>query len=458
MAKTTEDPPTPEGINSLLDTDLYKLTMQSAILTHFPHVHVTYSFTNRTPDMKFTRAAFEWLQRQIARLASLALTPAEHDFLQQACPYLPPAYLTFLSAFRFRPADHIRLLFIPELDANTPDDRGNIELHTAGLWLDTILYEIPLLALVSEAYFRFCDTDWSHARQRAAAHAKGVAALRAGVLLSEFGSRRRRDYRTHALVLQGLCDAQADATAHAWPGRLTGTSNVHMAHRFGLAPIGTVAHEWFMGVAAVTADYTRATERALACWIASYGRGVLGIALTDTFGTPAFLAAFRRPVRTPAEAGSVGADPGAGDTYAQAFTGVRQDSGDPEAFVRTMRAFYDGEGITARKTLVFSDALDVARCVRYKAVAEAAGFAPSFGVGTHLTNDFARASAPGELSAPLNIVIKLSSADGKPAVKISDNLGKNTGERGTVEEVKRELGYVEREWEGGDERTRWGGK
>ena len=107
----------------------------------------------------------------------------------------------------------------------------------------------------------------------------------------------------------------------------------------------------------------------------------------------------------------------ANKSYAQVFTGVRQDSGDPENFVKMMRKFYDEQGIHDKKVIVFSDSLNIERCFEYKKVAEEAGFQPTFGVGTFLTNDFVQLQT-GKKSVPMNIVIKLSSADGRPAVKI----------------------------------------
>lgn len=467
----------PEGISSLLDTDLYKLTMQSAVLKYFPTTHVTYSFTNRTADMKLSREAFEWLRTQINNLATLAITPEELEYLRTTCPYLSKPYLEYLSTFHFKPSEQIRLFFTAEHDTGGLEDRGNIELHTTGLWLETILYEIPLLALTSEAYFKFCDRDWSHDNQIERAYEKGMKLLEAGCMVSEFGSRRRRDYKTHEMVITGLTKANADGKTAGFEGRITGTSNVHFAMRFGIQPIGTVAHEWFMGVAAVTEDYTIATEAALSYWIGTFGKGVLAIALTDTFGTPTFLAAFKKPVpdplpavfakslSPPSNAGHTGTEvsDASQETYADVFTGVRQDSGDPVEFIKLMRHFYSTlpssqtSATTSKKTIVFSDSLNVARCIELRSVAESLGFSSSFGVGTFFTNDFATLSSHGtEKSSPLNIVIKLSSADGKPAIKISDNLGKNTGDSATVRQVKKDLGYVEHDWEGGNEKVRWG--
>ncbi len=359
-------------------------------------------------------------------------------------------------------------------------------MEVKGLWVDTILYEIPLLALTSEAYFRFMDRDWKYDGQEERAHEKGMRLLEGGCIVSEFGTRRRRDYHTQALVIRGLVKASKNCEKRGLPGKISGTSNVHLAMRFGIPPIGTVAHEWFMGVAAITGDYERATETALSYWVGCFGQGVLGIALTDTFGTPAFLRAFSKPVPhlTGATTGSALTSPSAtnstiattdglsttetpleapirdskesqGRTFAEVFTGVRQDSGDPATFVRTMREFYDKQGIKEKKTIVFSDSLNIDLCFQYKKISEEAGFQPTFGVGTFFTNDFIHLST-GKKSVPLNIVIKLSSAAGRPAVKISDNIGKNTGDEETVRKVKEQLGYIEKEWEGGDESTRWG--
>lgn len=439
----------PEGIFSLLDTDLYKLTMQCCVLKFFPDVSVTYSFTNRTPDKKLTRAAFRWLSAQVDKLGSISVTSDELRFLKTTCTYLTDQYLEFLSKFKLQPSKQLKLIFNPTSDTGQDSDVGEFSIHTEGLWVDTILYEIPLLALISEAYFKFCDTDWDHSGQVEKARKKGLKLLQEGCTFSEFGTRRRRDYHTQCLVLDGLKQARDESESKGWKGKLTGTSNVHLAMKHGLLPIGTVAHEWFMGVAAITNDYEHANEIALRYWNATFGEGVLGIALTDTFGTPAFLDAFKQKISAPG-----GTD--AGDrTYAQVFTGVRQDSGDPLDFVKLMRNFYDQQGIKDKKTIVFSDSLNLELCLKYKAAAEAAGFQPTFGVGTFLTNDFV-SKTTGKKSIPLNIVIKIASANGRPAVKISDNIGKNTGDKATVEDVKRRLGYHEKFWSEGDESTRWG--
>jgi len=296
------------------------------------------------------------------------------------------------------------------------------------------------------------DTDWTYDGQEEKAYNKGKRLLEAGCIVSEFGTRRRRDYHTQALVFRGLVKAKNEAEAAGKPGKITGSSNVHLAMRFGIPPVGTVAHEWFMGVAAILGNYETATLKALSYWVGCFGEGILGIALTDTFGTEVFLRAFgeRIPDLKTITPGAAAAGQSVAGTsahsFAQVFTGVRQDSGDPAEFVRIMRKFYDDQGIKDKKTIVFSDSLNIELCLEYKQIAEEQGFQPTFGVGTFLTNDFVHTST-GTKSTPLNIVIKLSSADGKNAIKISDNIGKNTGDKATVDKVKKELGYVEKGWD-----------
>ena len=349
-------------------------------------------------------------------LGNIRVTNEEIEWLRETCPYFAPAYLRWLSNLQLKPSQQVKVRFEPRDESGV----GELFLDVEGLWVETILYEIPLLALTSEAYFKFCDKDWTHEGQVEKAYEKGKELLQAGCILSEFGSRRRRDYRTHDMVLKGLCQAAEEGKKHGWPGKLTGTSNVHLAKKYGVTPVGTVAHEWYMGVASVTDDYENANENALSFWLGCYGKGVLGIALTDTFGTPDFFRAFRKtaPAVTVAEPGVVSTNPSAASgttqsgvsslsetkppihapldrkedseqpqqSYAEVFTGVRQDSGDPKDYVRMARQFYDSVGIKDQKTIVFSDSLNVQRCLEYKELSEEHGFLPSFGVGTFFTS------------------------------------------------------------------------
>ena len=368
--------------------------------------------------MKFTRQAFNWLQKQIDRLSGITVSQQEIGFLRDKCTFLSEQYLYFLQSFRLKPREHLKTRFVPDQDDGHDQDTGSIEMTTDGLWVETILYEIPLLALTSEAYFKFVDRDWTYDGQLQQARDKGRRLIEAGCVVSEFGTRRRRDFHTLDLVMQGLVQANKDAEGKGHKGKIVGTSNVYMAMKYGLVPTGTIAHEWFMGVAAVTDSYVSATEAALSYWIGTFGVGVLGVALTDTFGTESFLKSFVKPIVrfTATDRGaattlaSSASGPGVASadnistteapiqktsngqlsednrTYAEVFTGVRQDSGDPLEFVSIMKTFYTKNPPKSPKSITFSDSLNVDKCIKYQKAAEDAGFIARFGVGTFLSS------------------------------------------------------------------------
>jgi nicotinate phosphoribosyltransferase len=196
------------------------------------------------------------------------VTPDELSYLKSHCPHLSADYLSYFKSFRLRPADHIHVDFKRESDER---DMGELHLQIRGLWVETTMYEIPVLAIISEAYFRFCDTNWKHDGQLNAARIKGMQLEDGDCSFSEFGTRRRRDYQTQGIVMEGL---KSSAT-------FAGTSNVHFAMKMNLKPIGTVAHEWFMGIAAITNDYEHANELALRYWVETFGPGVR---MSDKFG------------------------------------------------------------------------------------------------------------------------------------------------------------------------------
>ena len=202
------------------------------------------------------------------------MTPEEIEFLHKKCTYLDEAYLRFLTTFKQNPSEQIDISFTPVNDTGSDDDLGDLEYTVKGLWLETILYEIPLLALTSQAYFMFVDRDWDYHNQEEKAYRKGCELLENECIFSEFGSRRRRDYHTQDLVMTGLCKAAEEGKKEGWKGVFSGTSNVHFAAKYGVNPIGTVAHEWFMAVGAITQDYKNANEIALRYWLGCFGQGV----------------------------------------------------------------------------------------------------------------------------------------------------------------------------------------
>lgn len=427
-ASIAKDAPDASPIRSILDTDLYKLTMQQAVLRHYPRTRVTYKFTNRSAkEMKFTRAAVDRIRTHIGNLVHLKLEADERAWLEQTCPYLRRDYLDYLAAFRFNPANQVSVDFVAR-----EGESGDLSLKVQGTWSDVIFYEVPLMAIVSEVYFSTVDTEWSLEGQFEQAQRKASQLTSAGIRYSEFGTRRRRSYQTHRLVLEGL--VAGDAAASSTVGKLLGTSNVHFAHLFDLVPIGTVAHEWTMAVAALE-GYAHSNLTALQLWDAVYSppdfvpnspTHDLTIALTDTFSTNVFWADLL--------------DNPAGVEIAKRWRGLRQDSGDSKAFAQKALQAYRSIGVDPKtKVVIYSDGLDVERCLELAQYSKDIGIGAGFGVGTSFTNDF-RKHGSEDKSKPLNIVIKLDSVEGKPVVKISDELTKNTGDPAEVLAVKRRFG------------------
>ena len=400
-------------------------------------------------------------------LRNLTVTDDEIRYLEKACPHLGKPYLDFLRRFRFDPDRHVAATFEPESETGDKASDGHVHLVVKGLWIETTLYEVPLLALTSEIYFRFMDTDWTYSEQESKAYDKGMKLLKAGCIFGEYGTRRRRDFHTQEMVIRGLARAKQDGEQTGLPGSVNGTSNIYLAMQYGLKPMGTVGHEWFMGIAALSGDYRSATGIALAYWLHNFGRDFWLVAPTDTFGTPAFLKAFQQSIpqiealpaygdfeRTSTDTVESSLF-GSGETFAEVYNGVRQDSGDPVLFIERMKTFYAEAEITAKKTLVFTDSLDVDLCLKYKALADDAGFQSTFGVGTSFANDFVRATT-GAKSTPLNVVMKPRSFNGRAVVKLGDTVGKHSGDSALLQAVKTQLGYTETPWDGDDESTRWG--
>ncbi|KAF8339683.1 Quinolinate phosphoribosyl transferase [Cantharellus anzutake] len=410
---------------SILDTDLYKLTMQQAVLHHFPDARVRYKFDNRSKSTQFNRKCLELFQANTELISDLKLTANERDWLKQKCPYLKEEYLDFLSSLQLNPSEQVSTKFIPsELD----DNIGQIEISVQGRWSETILYEVPLMAALSDAYFRTMDTDWEYDGQEELAYQKGIKLFEEGVLLSEFGTRRRRSLKTQKLVIEGLIRANETLRGDKKStGELKGTSNVHLARLYNLTPIGTIAHEWTMGVAAVK-GYDAPNMTALSLWEAVYPpepTNALHIALTDTFTSHVFFEELKEHPE-----------------FARRWRGIRQDSGDPIAFANCAAKTYGDIGVGVHeKVIIYSDGLDLERSLRIRKDTEHLGFLASFGVGTYLTNDF-KSVTTGQKSKALNIVIKLAEINGKPCVKLSDDPGKNTGDADTVSFVKNLYGLI----------------
>jgi nicotinate phosphoribosyltransferase len=378
-------------IRSVLDNDLYKLTMQQAVLVAAPQADAVYRFTNRRPEKAVNRAMFDGIRRDIEELAKLRADAREHVWLAKQCPYFSPAYLEYLANYRFDPQE-----------LNLELSCGELQLSIAGRWHRTILWEVPLMAVVSRNHFLHADAAWqgpeTEREQHRKAQQKAASLAAGGCIWADFGTRRRRNYATQDGIV----------AVHKSHAGFAGTSNVHLACKHGVNPIGTMAHEWIMA-ASVLWGLRHANKYALEEWLKIY-QGQLGIALTDTFGSEAFFADF-------------------GVLLAKSFDGVRHDSADPFAFAERVIAHYRALNIDpAAKTIVFSDSLSVASAIELHRHC-LGRIQCAFGIGTHFTNDF-------DASPALNIVVKLSEINGVPVVKCSDDAGKASGDNDALRVAK----------------------
>ncbi|NIE75227.1 nicotinate phosphoribosyltransferase [Pantoea sp. Tr-811] len=373
----------PRIIQNLLDTDFYKITMMQAVLHNYPNAEVEWEFRCRNgEDLSPYLAEIRY---QVEQLAEVSVTHDQLAYLEKI-PFIKPDFIRFLSLFRF----NLRYVQIG-LDAT-----GQLAIRVRGPWLHVILYEIPLLAIISEVRnrYRYRDVVIEQVGERLYQKldwlkAQASAEELAGLQLADFGTRRRFSYRVQEEVVHIL--------KRDFPGRFVGTSNVHLAREYDLKPIGTMAHEWFMAHQQLGPRLVDSQAAALECWVREY-RGLLGIALTDCITMDAFLGDF--------------------DLYfAKLFDGLRHDSGDPLAWAEKAIAHYERLGIDPKgKTLIFSDGLDFEKALMlYRALH--ARINVSFGIGTRLTCDI-----PGV--EPMNIVIKMTECNGAPVAKISDSPGK----------------------------------
>jgi nicotinate phosphoribosyltransferase len=383
-------------IKSILDNDLYKFTMQLAVLELFPKTDAEYRFTSRGPQ-RFSIEFVEKLERIIEEdISKLTLTEEEYYWLSERCPYLKPMYLEYLKNFRFKP-DEVKVCLTMEKD---------LDIRIKGPWHSTILWEVVLMAAVSELYFATIEKEWKGDSENGCTPESVISAYEEKILefgkalednncfFSEFGTRRRRSFELHDRVIETLLRIKA----------LAGTSNVYFAKKYGLKAIGTVGHEWIMGTSALV-GLRYANRFAFENWVNVYN-GDLGIALTDTFGSNAFFKDMDLKL-------------------SKIYDGLRHDSGDPYNFVDKVIEHYRKMGIDPmKKVIVFSDALDADSAIGLKKYCESK-INCSFGIGTSLTNnsDFFRKSPP------LNMVIKLHSVNGIPVVKLSDSPEKETGEK-----------------------------
>ena len=402
-------------IRSLLDTDFYKLTMGQLIWKLHPDVPTVFRLTNRhAKRVRLADYVLESeLRAELEHVRTLRFTDDELAYLAGIkngdAPMFSDGYLAFL-----------RTLHLPPFELSVRD--GQFELSFSGKWSEATYWEIPALAIVNELYCQSLVKDMSP-RERAELYLEGarrrddkISLLQKHpeVTFVDFGTRRR--------FSSAWQDEHVVAPfVHAFsPRQFLGTSNVFLARKYGIQPMGTVAHEAEMGYFGIFYELGvfASQQRMLRDWWSVYGYG-LSVALTDTYGTDAFFRSFTAE-------------------QAREWKGLRQDSGDPIAFGEAAIRFYESHGIDPReKLIVFSDGLIVTAMLKiadhFKGRIKTA-FIRIFGWGTNLTND---------LGIPaLSIVVKLVEANGHGTVKLSDNLAKAIGSAEEIERVKNEVGYT----------------
>ena len=379
-------------IHSLLDTDLYKFTMMQVVLHHFPGARVEYRFKCRNPGVNLAQFAGQ-IREEVRHLCSLKFKEPE---------------LAYLKAMRFIKSDFIDFLGLFQLNEKyidiVPLASGEIEINIKGPWLHTILFEIPVLAIVNEVYFRNTQKrpDFDEGRRRldtkiTQLQAEGLSDLK----IADYGTRRRFAKDWHEEVLRTLSGRLGAVTAPVQLGaklpQFAGTSNVLYAMKLGLIPLGTMAHEYLQACQALGPRLRDSQIFGFESWAREY-RGDLGIALSDVYGMSAFLRDF--------------------DLYfCKLFDGARHDSGDPFQWGERMLAHYVANRVDPRtKTLIFSDGLTVPRTIElYQQFRGRCQLA--FGIGTNLTNDIG--------CEPLHIVIKMVLCNDQPVAKLSDTPSKN---------------------------------
>lgn len=371
-------------ITSLLDTDLYKFTMMQVVLHQFPGAQVSYRFKCRNAGVQLAPFVQE-IRDEIRQLCGLQFQDAELAWLR-SLRFIKSDFVDFLGLFRLN-EKYIQVEALPN---------GEIDIQIHGPWLHTILFEIPVLAIVNEVYFRNTQPvpDFVEGRQRLnqkieALHAERLSDLK----IADYGTRRRFSKAWHEELLRVLLARLGTGPK----GQLAGTSNALFAMKLGLTPLGTMAHEYLQACQALGPRLRDSQVFGFETWAREY-RGDLGIALSDVYGMEPFLRDF--------------------DMYfCKLFDGARHDSGDPFNWGERMIEHYRQNRVDPlTKTLIFSDGLTIERIIAlYQQFRGRCQLA--FGIGTNLTNDLGY--------EPLQIVIKMVECNGQPVAKLSDTPSKN---------------------------------
>ncbi|EIA0833218.1 nicotinate phosphoribosyltransferase [Vibrio parahaemolyticus] len=379
-------------IQSALDFDVYKVNMMSAVAALYPDAMVSYKFIVRSEED--LSELLPEVKAEVLKLQDVRFTEDEIAYMKRVAPYLKPEFVEALRHFRFNPQSDVSFN-----NKTMSDGSSQLRITINGLWKETILYETIIMSIVSEVRSRQRWSDIPFEQFQTVLEDK-VRYLKAELerrnitnfKFADMSTRRRFSFQAQRTMLEYL--------SKELPQCLTGTSNYHLARELDLTPIGTVAHEWFMGHQALV-NVRDSQKIALQRWQKMFN-GALGIALTDTIGIDAFLKDFD-------------------EELSHAYVGVRHDSGCPFTWGEKMIAHYESLGIDPMtKTLVFTDGLNFEQaldiCEHFQGRVQV-----SFGIGTSLANDMGNyVNDQGEAYQPLSIVIKMVTCNGSPVAKISD--------------------------------------
>lgn len=386
-------------IKSILDTDLYKFTTSYAYAKLFPRAFGEFEFVDRSngdyPD-GFDKLVID----ELHNMSQLYLSKDEEEFVRKKLPYLPPIYLDFLKGFKFDPSE-VRVSL----------DNNKLKIKASGLLYRITLWETPILATVSELYFRETGQTPDLQYLEEVAIEKANKMKDNDIVFSLFGMRRRFSFDVEDRITKLMKEHAGDS--------FFGTSNVYLAFKHNLNVSGTHPHEWVQFHGSIY-GYKMANFMAMENWINVYD-GDLGTVLTDTYTTDVFLKNFSKK-------------------HAALFTSLRQDSGDALVFVDKAIRRYEELRINPKyKYIVFSDSLDVDKATEIKNYCNNK-IGATFGIGTNLTNDV------GNGITGMNIVMKLfrckmtEKEQWQECVKLSDVTGKHTGTKKEIELAQETLG------------------
>ncbi len=361
--------------------------MGQAIYHQFPGYKTTWTFKCRNQDVHFTPEMVDEIRKQILSYCQLRFTRDELKYIDNI-RWIKGSYVDFLERWSPRYEDF-------EITHNA---ECGLAIETKGTWLNTSMYEIPVLAIVNEVYFRMqynYDELLASFKERLDAKIQTLIDGTCNIgTFSEFGLRRRLSGEAQEYAVAQLCAHDKEYPA----SHCVGTSNVYLAKKFGVTPVGTMAHEWIMCVGQGNHRHNPAYSNwyALDAWVKEYGI-LNGTALTDAITTDCFLKDFQL-------------------TYATLFSGVRHDSGDPYEWGEKMIEHYKSLDIDPKtKTLLFSDSLNFQRANDLREYFKDR-IKVAFGIGTFISND--------TCVPPLNIVMKTTYCNGMDVAKISDVAGK----------------------------------